>query len=140
MVVLSESPSSPTSAYAASMAVILLRTLSRSGEAGMAAFVGCGGVGALLRMLPALREDRALCLALYLLSDVTRRSGEALGQAVEAGGVPLVVAALRCVALGARWRMLACLALPCLCLYLCLYLRLCLCMRLPLYYNVTALL
>lgn len=85
----------PTAAYAASMAVILLRTLSRSGEAGMGAFVSCGGVATLLRLLPALREDRARCLALYLLSDVTRRSGDALGQAVDAGGVPLVVTCLR---------------------------------------------
>lgn len=97
MVVLSESPTTPTGAYAASMVVILLRTLTRSGEEGMAAFVGGGGVGALLRLLPTLREDRALCLALYLLSDVTRRSAQALGQAVQAGGVPLVVACLRCV-------------------------------------------
>ncbi|GAB4817620.1 hypothetical protein N2152v2_004666 [Parachlorella kessleri] len=86
---------SPTAAYAASMVVILLRTLTRSGAAGMAAFVSSGGVGALLHMLPALHEDRALCLVLYLLSDVTRRSQQALAQAQEQGGVALVVACLR---------------------------------------------
>jgi hypothetical protein len=92
--VLAESPATPTAAYAASMAVILLRMLTRSGQGGMAAFVAGGGVGTLLRMLSTLQEDRALCLLLYLLSDVTRRSGEALAQAVDASAVSLVVTCL----------------------------------------------
>lgn len=82
------------------MAVILLRTLTRSGDEGMAVFVACGGVAALLRLLPTLSEDRALCLTLYLLSDVTRRSGDALGQATQAGGVSLVVECFRWELLG----------------------------------------
>lgn len=87
----------PSAAYTASMAVVLLRRVVRDGgEAGEEAFLDADGVRVLLALsaAPSLC-DRSLCLALYLLNDVTRRSAGALEAAVGAGAVPLIVGLLR---------------------------------------------
>jgi hypothetical protein len=86
-----------TVAYISSMTVILLRALVQQEAATLPAFLQAGGIESLLRIASCEQSnERSLCLALYLLNDVTRHSGDALDQALEAGAVGAVVGALRC--------------------------------------------
>ena len=86
-----------TAAYSASLAVILLRAMVRQrGDQGAGAFLEAGGVDVLLQLLTqVVLDDRSLCLVLYLMNDVTRRSAELLDEAVAANAVEKIVAVLR---------------------------------------------
>ncbi len=86
-------------AYSASLTVILLRSMVREGgDEGAAAFLEANGVHTLIGLLTRLHaggDARSLCLVLYLLNDVTRRSAEVLDKAVAARAVDKVVEVLR---------------------------------------------
>lgn len=86
-------------AYSASLAVIHLRAMVREGgDEGASAFLQANGVAILNSLLIQLALDpRSLCLVLYLLNDVTRRSSEVLDAAINARLVDQVVSVLRYV-------------------------------------------
>jgi hypothetical protein len=77
--------------------VILLRALVRQdGPDASASFLAANGIEILLDLLTRLQLDnRSLCLVLYLMNDVTRRSSEVLDRAIESNAVDQVVAVLR---------------------------------------------
>ncbi|KAL4524806.1 hypothetical protein Ndes2526B_g06997 [Nannochloris sp. 'desiccata'] len=91
------SESDVAAAYSASLAVILLRALVRQdGTDASSSFLAANGIAILLNLLTRLQLDtRSLCLVLYLMNDVTRRSTEVLDRAIEAKAVDQVVAVLR---------------------------------------------
>ena len=91
------SESDVAAAYSASLAVILLRALVRQeGTGASSSFLAANGIETLLDLLTRLQLDnRSLCLVLYLMNDVTRRSSEVLDRAIESNAVDQVVAVLR---------------------------------------------
>jgi hypothetical protein len=91
------SESDVAAAYSASLAVILLRALVRQdGPDASESFLAANGIETLLDLLTRLQLDnRSLCLVLYLVNDVTRRSSEVLDRAIELNAVDQIVAALR---------------------------------------------
>jgi len=91
------SESDVAAAYSASLAVILLRALVREdGTDAPSSFLAANGIEILLDLLTRLHLDnRSLCLVLYLMNDVTRRSTEVLDRAIHAKAVDQVVVVLR---------------------------------------------
>lgn len=86
-----------SAAYTASVTVIVLRTLVRQGgDEGAAAFLAAEGIQILLVLMDYLTlESRSVCLILYLMNDVTRRSLKVLDAAIAAGALSYVVKVLR---------------------------------------------
>lgn len=89
-------PGTPA-AYTASMAVILIKGIIRhSPQHGGEAFLAAGGLDTLLHLMSlSSPDDKSLCLVLYLINDITRRSIDILDQSINAHAVPRIVSILK---------------------------------------------